>query len=65
MDRADAAVEIDPSMDIEMLRDAVEKLTQRLAIAETENMWLRREIESLKAWNAAAFPKHRIATGHL
>jgi hypothetical protein len=65
MDRADAAVEIDPSTDIETLRSAVDMLTQRLAMAETENMWLRRKIASLEAWNATAFPRHHIATGRL
>jgi hypothetical protein len=34
-------------------------------MAEAEINWLRRENESLKAWNATAFPRHRMATGHL
>jgi len=68
MNKTNAAADVDvedPSTDIETLRCAIDRLTQRLAMAETENMWLRRENESLKAWNATAFPRHRIATGHL
>jgi hypothetical protein len=55
----------DQSTDIEILRCAVDRLTQRLAMAEAEITWLRRENESLKAWNATAFPRHHIATGYL
>ena len=58
--------EVDPSTDIEVLRDAIDKLTQRLAMVETENSWLRREIESMRAWNNSAFREvTKWATGHL
>jgi len=66
MNQANVAVDVeDPSADIETLRCAIDRLTQRLAMAETDNMWLRRKIASLEAWNATAFPRHHISTGHL
>lgn len=59
----------DPSMNIEVLRDAVDKLTQRLAMVETENAWLRREIESVRALHKREYKAYKDvqkwATGHL
>ena len=59
----------DPSMNIEVLRDAVDKLTQRLAMVETENAWLRREIESVRALHKREYQEYqdvqKWATGHL
>ena len=56
----------DPSTDIEVLREAIDKLTRRLVVLEAANLGLRREIESMRAWNNSAFREvTKWATGHL
>jgi hypothetical protein len=65
MDRACfAEVDVDPSCDVETLRDAVAQLTQKLAASEAEVTWLRRELESIRAWYQIP-PAYSKATGHL